>query len=109
MAVYVDGMTLPIDTAIPCGLLVNELLTNAFKYAFPDDKKGEIVLSLDKEGSHFVMVIADDGVGLPENFSIDKQDTLGMTLVRNLIHQLGGEVLIENKVGVRYQIRFPES
>jgi PAS domain S-box-containing protein len=106
--VCVGDLTLAIDTAIPCGLLVNEFLTNALKYAFPVERKGDVNLSLEKMDSRFVLAVADNGIGLPDNFSIEKQETLGMTLIRNLVNQLQGELLIKNENGVCFQIFFPQ-
>ena len=84
----IDDVKLNLDTIMPLGLMVNELVTNAFKYAFPDGGDGEVTVRLKERDGRFILTVADDGVGLPEDFSMDSLTSLGMLLVKNLTRQL---------------------
>jgi two-component sensor histidine kinase len=96
-----------IETALPIGLIANELLTNAFKYAFQGREDGEIQVHLHKtDESEFTLVIKDDGVGLPDNFSLDSEKSLGMFIVKLLVEQLDGEIEISRENGTSFTIRF---
>ena len=97
-----------IDTAIPIGLIVNELLTNSIKHAFPDNKRGKIHVNLyETPEKIFVLKISDNGIGLPKNFDIDKDMHLGLQCVHDLVaFQLAGEIEITNRNGLNYQITF---
>jgi two-component sensor histidine kinase len=84
---------LDIDRAVPCGLIVNELLVNAFKYAFEKNAAGRILVSARKDGSRLLLSIADDGIGLPPRIVTGEQaGGLGLTLVKNLVQQLRGRL-----------------
>ncbi len=89
------SVAIEIDQAIPCGLIVNELLTNALKYAFPDDRSGEIrlITQVAKDGQ-VSLVISDDGVGLPANLEVESLNSLGLQLVSDLTRQLQGTLKI---------------
>ncbi len=102
-------ITVLIDTAIPCGLIINELVTNSLKYAFPDDRQGEIIVSLDKSGENEItLVVSDNGIGLPPGFDPHLQGKLGMQIVLALSEQqLGGKVAFEREHGFACQIHFP--
>jgi PAS domain S-box-containing protein len=102
-----DTMDSDIEAALPVGLITNELLTNAFKYAFPDARTGSITLRLRQILDDQVeLTIKDDGIGLPEHFSFEEQSTLGMFMVRLLIEQLYGKLEIINKQGTTFRITF---
>jgi len=105
-----DALHLSIDQAIPCGLMVNELFTNCVKHAFPDGRHGRIVISVRQlaDGSRMLSVV-DDGVGMPETTTGQRSGSMGLRLVQDLAHQLGGEVSIESNGGTRVQVKFPES
>ena len=103
----VDDMYLNINNAIPCGLIINELVSNAFKYAFPDKKNGSIQVDLKKEENEkFLLSISDDGIGLPKNFDINNIETLGLQLVFTLVDQLNGYIDLSNQHGTSYKIQF---
>jgi PAS domain S-box-containing protein len=102
-----EDIEMNVDTAIPCGLIINELITNSLKYAFPQGK-GNLQLELKEKDNKFIMVIGDDGIGLPENISIEKTDTLGLQLVNSLISQIDGSITLKNGTGTRYCIKFHE-
>ena len=89
--------------AIPCGLIINELVTNALKHAFPGGRKGEITVSLQASGDgRFILSVSDNGVGFPAGLDFHKTDTLGMQLVTMLVDQLDGTISIERKPGTRF-------
>jgi len=97
---------LPIQLAVPCGMILCELLTNVFKYAFPQEKAGSATVSLTAEGALVRLSVQDDGVGLPASFDPHNSTTFGWRLIRNLTAQLGGEVNIERRQGTRVTIVF---
>ncbi|EMG37227.1 PAS domain S-box [Desulfocurvibacter africanus PCS] len=102
-----EDLALPVTVAIPCGLMVNELLSNSLKYAFPDGRAGTIEVSFRRDGDMYVLRVADDGVGLPPD--IDPLDTssLGLKLVLTLVRQLKGDLDIRPAPGASFHIAFP--
>ena len=92
----IDEVNLPLDQAIPCGLIVNELVSNVCKYAFKGRKKGDFHLRLQQIGRRVEIEVSDNGVGLPEGFEERRGDSLGIYLIYALIEQLGGEMKIES-------------
>ena len=103
----VDNIRLGIETAIPLGLIVNELISNAYKHAFPGNRTGEIVLRLKGlEGGAVALEVNDDGVGLPEGFDPGKVASLGMQLVVSLAQQLDSQLEIRSEHGARFSLRF---
>jgi PAS domain S-box-containing protein len=111
IAVRVDARDAKLDLAkaIPCGLIVNELLTNSLKHAFPDGNSGEIRVALRCEGRGCLLEVADNGVGAPPGLTIENTTTLGLKLVSVLAQQLGGQVQLERDAGTRFLITFPAS
>ena len=103
-----DKISLGIDTAIPCGLIVNELLTNAIKYAFPDKREGEITLSFKVKDDVYTLSIKDNGVGLPEDIDIEEPETFGLQLLKTLVEQLEGTMKVERQGGTTVTIVFSE-
>ncbi|MEX0685662.1 MAG: histidine kinase dimerization/phosphoacceptor domain -containing protein [Balneolales bacterium] len=95
---------LEISTAIPCGLITHEILTNIFKHAFPRGKQGEIIVTLKHVDDTVTMVISDNGIGLPK---ITKGTTLGLMLIEGLVKQIKGTLISETKNGTTYTITFP--
>ena len=86
-------MALAVDKAIPCGLILNELITNALKHAFPGDRRGVVRVELRKEGAGDVLLaVGDDGVGVPPNFEPSRSPALGLQLVATLVKQLDGQL-----------------
>ncbi|MCF7928689.1 MAG: PAS domain S-box protein [Spirochaetales bacterium] len=101
-----DG-ELDLDQAIPLGLIINEAVSNAMKYAFPGRKEGTITIRVELEGEGSrVLQIEDDGIGLPEGFDRNSLSTLGMQMVYALADQLQGELRVESNHGVRLALRF---
>ena len=104
----VSGTTfLEIRQAVPCGLIVNELLTNSFKYAFPNDRTGVIRVSLSVSDDSFILEIADNGVGLPEEVVPQSAASMGLQLLSLLVQQLKGSLEVKRDSGTRYTITFP--
>ncbi|AXV37565.1 MAG: PAS domain S-box protein [Methanobacteriaceae archaeon] len=99
--VYMD-----METIIPCGLIVNELVTNSIKYAFSDEK-GQIEVIFDLDDDFFSLTLRDDGKGLPDDFDFTKADTLGLQLVNNLTNQLNGKIQLEKGPGTSFRVTFP--
>lgn len=101
--------TLNIDTAVPVGLIIHELVSNALKYAFPNSRRGTIRIGFRSEpGGFLTLRFADDGVGMPKEFEIDKTASLGLRLVKILTGQLGGELNLHSDPGTEFTIRFNE-
>ncbi len=109
LEVDIEETFLGVDTAIPCGLIVNELVTNAFKYAFPGNRSGEVLIRLrtNAEGN-YNLTVKDNGVGLPDSLDIYHTETLGMQLVTILAAQMGSKLEIECDGGTGFHIQFCE-
>lgn len=105
----VADVKLNVDTAIPCGLIVNELVTNSLKYAFPDNRNGTISIILRPENGQCLLEVSDDGIGIPENFRIDNSNSLGLQLVTMLSSQLDGTIAIDVTKGTRFTILFKKA
>jgi two-component sensor histidine kinase/ligand-binding sensor domain-containing protein len=105
--ITVPDLLLDIDTAVPLGLIMNELLSNSFKYAFNNDNAGEIdlIIVAVKEG-RYQLLYRDNGPGLPIGFDVAKSSTLGMQLIHDLSRQIGGNVKYENQSGAFFTIHF---
>jgi two-component sensor histidine kinase len=106
LLVDVEPISLPIDSAILCGLIINELITNAIKYAFPLGKTGQITVSLKTLDKTVTLLVKDNGVGIPNNFDIQTDETLGMRLIVTLANRLGGEVALKNDHGTSCAVSF---
>jgi two-component sensor histidine kinase len=105
--VHADKILLDLDTAIPCGLIVNELVSNSIKYAFPGDRSGKIQVSCSlRSDKDYSLMVCDDGIGLPDGFDYTKSTSLGLKLVNSLIHQIDGELMVNNLHGTRFEIHF---
>lgn len=113
MALDLDPLTVGIDLATPFGLLVNELVSNALKHAFPQGQAGEITVALKPVRSAqatlrdaWCLSVSDNGCGLPENFAARRQQSLGLQLVSDLAKQLKGELQIHSAGGTRFALNF---
>ena len=103
------GVRMDLDTAIPCGLIVNEMVTNAIKHAFPERRPGacEISVTATWDGATYTLTVADNGVGLPADLDWTTTPSLGLRLVRMLgQHQLGGVLELDRTAGTRFSLRF---
>jgi PAS domain S-box-containing protein len=110
LELQVKDVSLDIDTALPCSLIINELVSNSLKYAFPDGKPGKICIRVRREGAKgYAMEIGDNGIGLPPGLDLEKTGTLGLRLVHGLaVNQLGGSIEPGTGKGTSFIIRFPE-
>jgi two-component sensor histidine kinase len=102
-----DRITLDVDRAIHVGLMVNELVTNAFKHAFPPGGSGEVAVRLHRLDDTVEVQVRDTGKGLPEKLDIEHARTLGLRIVHILAQRLRASVQIENDNGATFTIRFP--
>lgn len=105
--VQCEPVRFDVDTAVSCGLILNELISNALKYAFPENQPGELNVNLWKaEGQSVHMVVADNGVGFPADLDPHHTQSLGMQIVGTLVEQLNGTLSMENNHGSRVEIVF---
>lgn len=106
----IDPIELDLDQALPIGLIVSELVSNALKYAFPAERHGQIRVSLkNPENSHYNLIVADDGIGLPNDLDLEKTTSLGLYLVRVLTRQLRGTLEIgRDPSGAIFSLRLPK-
>jgi len=105
--VEVEDILLGIDEAVPCGLIINELVANALKHAFPADRAGRIWVRMGAEDRRFILRVGDDGVGIPDRIDFRESQTLGLQLVRTLTDQLEGTVTLDRAGGTHFTIIFP--
>ena len=122
-----NNLFFDMDTAIPLGMIVNELISNSLKHAFPGRDKGEIQIKFCREkigecinhieesknencnSTSFILTVSDDGVGVPENLGIEDIESLGLQLVTSLIDQLDGELELKRNNGTEFTMRFTEA
>lgn len=113
----VRDVSLDINKAIPCGLIINELISNSLKYAFPQVKKadkkkmkkGEIDIQLTSENGKVSLLVKDNGIGLPEDLDIETAHSFGLQLVTTLVNQLNGSIEIKRKPGATFKITFDKA
>jgi two-component sensor histidine kinase len=110
LKINIETVSFSIETAIPCGLIINELISNSLKYAFPDGRDGEINISLrslDKD--ELEIIVSNDGVSFPKDLDFRNTESLGLRLVTNLAeNQLHGKIELNRSKGTEFQIRFKE-
>jgi len=99
---------LSMDSSIICGLILNELITNSLKHAFPEKKKGEIILKTIEDEKYLILIVKDNGIGLPKDMDINKTKTLGLQLVNNLMRQLGGYLEIKKNEYTEFKLFIPK-
>jgi len=104
LTINAPAIMVNIDTAIPLGLMVNELISNAIKHAFPDDRKGEIVIDITKDKHEISLVVRDNGVGIPADFDWHNAKSLGIRLVNSLVEQLQGTIEVDRTGGTAFNI-----
>jgi two-component sensor histidine kinase len=111
--VEATGVEMNLDTAVPCGMIVNELITNAIKHAFPQGKPGggtgscTVSVSVQGDGPIYTLAVADNGIGLPPATNWETAKTLGLKLVKMLAeHQLGGRIEVDCTAGTRFTLNF---
>ncbi|MDJ0518763.1 MAG: PAS domain S-box protein [Trichodesmium sp. MO_231.B1] len=107
--VKVVPVSLNIDTVVPCGLIINELVSNSLKYAFPEESVGDISIDFNYEQNNqnkFILQVSDNGIGFPEDLDYQNSGSLGLRLVCSLVRQLKGEIERVNQVGTVFKITF---
>ena len=104
----IEEIVLDIEKVVPCGLLITELLSNAYKHAFPDDRKGIVTVSMRHENGSLLLSVADDGVGLPVDLDYRRTATLGLQLVMALVNQLNANIDVERENGTLFRVIFGE-
>jgi two-component sensor histidine kinase len=105
-----ESVQLSLDQSIPCGLIINELVSNAFKYAFEGRKKGKLVVTMKEKAKFVELTVVDDGIGFPQKLDFARTDTLGLQLVTSLVEQLDGSIIKQNKLsGTGFLIRFKKN
>ena len=107
VAIEAEPLLVQLTEAVPCGLIVNELLTNAFKHAFPEGRPGQIQVVFHAADSECLLEVADDGIGLPEYIDPRSTNSMGFQLLHLLIQQLNGTLAVTRETGTRFAIRFP--
>ena len=106
LSINFEGVLFDIDTSIPCGLIINELISNSLKYAFPGGRKGKISVDIQLDGEKCVLIISDDGVGFPEGLDFQNTETLGLRLVNILVSQINGVITLDKHEGTSFKIEF---
>jgi len=105
--INVENFSLGIDSAIPCGLIINELVSNSLKHAFPDGRSGEIKIFIRSTNEMIELVIGDNGVGIPKDVDLRKTKSLGLHIVNVLVEkQLHGEIALNREKGTEFRIEF---
>lgn len=104
----IEDVDIDIDHAIPLGLILNEIITNSMKYGFPGDLAGKIFVDLRKNDDEYILIVGDDGVGIPSDIDLEKSSTLGMQLINGLTGQIGGEIELNRDNGTEFKITFKE-
>jgi len=108
LRIHVEDVYLGIDTAIPCGLIINELVSNSLKHAFPEGK-GEISIDLQRQhDDHYMLVVRDNGDGLPKDLDFRNTETLGLQLVNTLTDQIGGSIELGSSAGTEVKVTFTD-
>jgi len=103
----IDPIQLNLAHCIPLGLILNEAITNSFKYAFPEDKQGLINIELKTVSeNNYLLTIKDNGIGLPHGFNLIRPDSMGMNLMQGLSAEIGAQFTLTNENGTRVNINF---
>lgn len=104
-----DAIIISLDTAVPLGLIVSEIITNSVKHAFPGIEKPVLEIDLNKNGDDFQLIVSDNGVGLPEDFEIESSSSLGSEIIVALVSQINAEINCKNNPGAEYTIQFQDN
>lgn len=108
LEMHLDKIQVNVDIALSVGLILNELVTNSLKYAFPDNRKGSIKITLERKNMDIVIEVCDDGIGTVADVSSNNNEGLGMSIVKLLTEQIGGNIKKVNiKNGTLFRIQFP--
>ncbi len=107
-SIDVEDIKLNIDTAIPCGLIINELISNSLKHAFNDEEKGLIKIIVKKHYDGYELIVYDNGMGFPEDIDFKNTHSLGLKLVNSLVDQINGQITMNQNQGTEFKINFKE-
>ncbi len=102
-----DDIVISSRMSFSLGIIINELITNIIKYAFKNKDKGKVTISTSKQDSKIVVIVQDDGVGMPENLTLNNATSLGLNLVKMMTDGINGTVRIERNNGTRFILEFP--
>ncbi|HTY53065.1 MAG TPA: CHASE4 domain-containing protein [Methanomicrobiales archaeon] len=105
--IHTDNLYLDINNAVPCSLILNEMIINSLKYAFPDGRKGEISIEFLDDEKNYHLTYHDNGIGIPEGVTPERKESLGMTLIYGLTRQINGEIVLDRGNGTTFHITFP--
>jgi PAS domain S-box-containing protein len=105
---HIDNVDLDINTSVPLALIVNEIVTNSLKYAFPDKKKGTISVNFNRKSDELQLIVADNGIGFPNHVDFKNTNSLGMQLVNSLTEQIDGKIMLDETEGTKFIINFKE-
>lgn len=103
----IEDLSLSIDTAVTCGMILNELITNSIKHAFPGGRAGEIFIELHSDNDNLILTARDNGAGIPENLDFRNTESLGLLLIDAFVEQLEGSMELNRKDGMEFKITFP--
>jgi two-component sensor histidine kinase len=106
MNIDIDDILLEMDTAIPCGLIINELLSNSLKHAFPEGREGEVSVELTEDDSKLTLIVSNNGVSFPKDLDFRSTDSLGLQLVNMLTEQIKGTIELDRSSGTVFKITF---
>ncbi len=106
LKINVDNVNLKLDAAIHCGLIINELISNSLKYAFPAGKEGEICIDFYRNNNHFILTVSDNGIGFPKDLDFHNTASLGLQIVTALTNQLEGMIELNRDRGTEFKILF---
>ncbi len=106
LKINIEDVSLDIDTTIRLGLIINELVSNSLKYAFPDDRKGEIQIEFHSDDDKFTLKVSDNGIGFSRGLDFQKTETLGLQLVDTLVKQLDGTIELDRINKTEFKITF---
>jgi PAS domain S-box-containing protein len=107
LEVQVDrGVMVSLDQAIPCGLILNELMTNALKHGFPQEQQGSVRVTLSQLAEQICLTVQNDGNGLPDYFELQTSEFMGLKLVQALVEQIQGQLEIETEINTQFKIKF---
>ena len=109
LEIDIDEVIVSIDSAINLGLIINEIVVNSLKHAFTDKAGGTIIIRLkEKERGKLILIIKDNGKGIPEDIDVDNTDSLGILLINSFVKQVKGEIKLIRNNGTEFQIVFPK-
>lgn len=106
LVIKAEKIALDIDQAVPCGLIINEVINNSIRHAFPGERKGTLEITFKLEGTNVLLQIGDNGIGMDASVDFENPETLGLQLIRVLAEQIDAEIKLDRANGVTYSIRF---